>query len=307
MGTQTMIRRFEKGECHEEPLLHRVPFSALRSSFAVELLSFCVRAHQYRMNAYLLRSRVLGEVLKTIQPSAPRHTSVDRCLKLAALRFLRAVLSVDEDSYNSHIIKDDLFGPVFEAFRANPVGDNLVSSSIVEMCDFINSKNMKSLIEYIVTKHISVSGSEAPVPSLEDVSSPYVSTLTCLRHAYETLERERKSQPNPNQSLGGGENTGLSMLERANRVVTNEKALEDQRKFRQTDQEESYFDCDDDDEEGVNVQTAGIDPNTVINPLRVTQTGGQQQQLANEINKTPRVFSLSKVENPQAHGGGSCL
>ncbi len=301
---ETMIRRFEKGEYHEEPLLHRVPFSALRSSFAVELLSFCVRAHQYRMNAYLLRSRVLGEVLKMIQPSAPRNTSVDRCLKLAALRFLRAVLSVDEDSYNSHIIKDDLFGPVFEAFRANPVGDNLVSSSIVEMCDFINSKQMNSLIEYIVTKHISVTGSDAPVPSLEDVSSPYVSTLTCLRHTYETLQRERQAQNNPNQSLGVSENTGIANMARGNRVVTNEKALEDQRKFRQADQEESYFDCDDDEEEGMTVGASTMDPNTVINPLPplpVTQTGGQQQ-LANEIKKTPNMFSLSKAEHGQSNG-----
>jgi len=29
----------------------------------------------------------------------------------------------------------------------------------------------------------------------------------------------------------------------------NEKALEDQRKFREVDQEESYFDCDDDDDD----------------------------------------------------------
>jgi len=237
-----MLQRFEKGAYHEEPLLHKVPFSALRSSFAVELLSFCVRAHQYRMKTYLLRSRVLGNVLKLIKPSSlPRSISGDRCLKLAALRFLRAVLSVDEDSYHLHIIQDDLFGPVFETFRANPVGDNLVSSSIVEMCDFINSKNISSLIEYIVTKHLSVTDTEAPVPSLEDVSSPYVNTLTCLRHAYEKLLHDKRNvdQNNEKQSIG------LTNIENHGRVVMNEKALEDQRKFREVDQEESYFDCDD--------------------------------------------------------------
>lgn len=313
--TQTMIRRFEKGEYHEEPLLHRVPFSALRSSFAVELLSFCVRAHQYRMKTYLLRSRVLGKVLKLIKPSAlPRSTSGDRCLKLAALRFLRAVLSVDEDKYHRLIIQDDLFGPVFEAFRANPVGDNLVSSSIVEMCDFINLKNMNSLIEYIVTKHISATGAEAPVPSLEDVSSPYVSTLTCLRHAYETLVREHSTQSNFNQSRGGSETTGLlnTVLGRASRVVTNEKALEDQRKFREVDQEESYFDCDDEDEDDVGgtVQPAALDPNTAINPLPATRTGGKQQ-LATEMHKTGRMLSLSQADisagNTQYGDNGPCL
>lgn len=225
-------------------MLHKVSFSALRSSFAVELLSFCVGAHQYRMKMYLLRSRVLGNVLKLIKPSSlPRNTSGDRCLKLAALRFLRAVLSVDEDLYHRHIIQDDLFGPVFEAFRANPVGDNLVSSSIVEMSHFINTKNMNSLIEYIVTKHLATTGAEAPVPSLEDVSSPYVSTLTCLRHAYETLVQERNNQ-NKNQAGDDRVNNATGRPH----VVINERVIEDQRKFREADQEESYFNRDDDDE-----------------------------------------------------------
>jgi len=256
------------------------------------------------MRAYLLRSRVLGKVLKLIKPSAlPRNTSGDRCLKLSALRFLRAVLSVDEDLYHRHIIHDDLFAPVFEAFRANPVGDNLVSSSIVEMIDFINTKNMHSLIEYIVTKHLSATGVQAPVPSLEDVSSPYVSTLTCLRHAYETRVQEQRTK---DQSRGGGENMGIvnTVLSRVGRVVTNEKALEDQRKFRESDQMESYFDCDDDDDdcdiEEVDGSRRGnsIDPSTVINSLPATPRAGglQQQQLTTEMHKTPRMFSLSQAD-----------
>ena len=108
--------------------------------------------------------------------------------------------NVDSGSTYLKIIQDDLFGPVFEAFRANPVGDNLVSSSIVEMCDFINSKNINSLIEYIVTKHLSVTGTEAPAPSLEDVSSPYVNTLTDLRRAYEKLIYDRKNADQNNES-----------------------------------------------------------------------------------------------------------
>ena len=282
--TDTMFQRFEKGAYQEEPLLHKVPFSALRSSFAVELLSFCVRAHQYRMKINLLRSRVLGNVLKLIKPSSlPRNTSGDRCLKLAALRFLRAVLSVDEDLYHRHIIQDDLFGPVFEAFRANPVGDNLVSSSIVEMCDFINAKNMNSLIEYIVTKHLSRTGAEAPVPSLEDVSSPYVSTLTCLRHAYEMILQEKR---NADQNQAGDDRIN-NVIGRA-RVVMNEKALEDQRKFREVDQEESYFDCDDDDDDDE------VDPNTMMSPVS-DQARGQQREI--ELHKMSRMFSLSQGQH----------
>lgn len=82
-----MIERFEKGDCQDDPMLRMVPLCATRSSFAIELLSFCVRAHLYRMKCYMLRSRVLGNVLKLLKPSTlARNTSGDRCLKLAALR-----------------------------------------------------------------------------------------------------------------------------------------------------------------------------------------------------------------------------
>lgn len=233
--------KFRQGMYQEEPLLYKVPFSALRSSFAVELLSFCVRAHVYRMKTFLMRSTASIRILKLLRPSAlPRNTSGDRCLKLAALRFLRAIISVNDDSYHRHIIQNDLFGPVFEAFRANPVGDNLVSSSIVEMCDYINTENILSLIEYIATKHLSSAGAETPLPSLEDVSSPYVSTLTCLRQAYEKNLGNKGSDAMQNpESKSNGSN------EQNGNMVMNEKALEDQRKFREVDQEESYFESDD--------------------------------------------------------------
>jgi protein phosphatase-4 regulatory subunit 3 len=281
----TMLEKFKKGAYQEETLLFKVHFSALRNSFAVELLSFCVRAHQYRMKFFLLRSRVLGNVLKLLKPSSlPRNTSGDRCLKLAVLRFLRAILSVNDEFYHRHIIQHDLFGPVFEAFRANPVGDNLVSSSIVEMCDYINTENIISLMEYIVTKYLSATGAETPLPSLEDVSSPYVSTLTYLRQTYEKLLHERSSkahtqladQKSEANSESGCEGHSRYFHDGAmgrSRIVMNEKALEDQRKYREVDQEESYFEADDDENGSDEIEA--------------------QEVIDNELHRTPRMFSLA--------------
>ena len=111
-----------------------------------------------------------------------------------------------------------------------------MSSAIVEMCDFIHTENIKSLIEYIVTKHLSASSAEAPVPSLEDVSSPYVSTLTVLRKAYEkNLKGALKSQTLDPKDLPASESEEThsrffheNAAVRTTRVVMNEKALEDQ-------------------------------------------------------------------------------
>ena len=84
-----LLDTFRAGVSPKDPLLRIVPMCAIRSSFAVELLSFCVRAHLHRMKFFLLRSRVLGSVLRLLKPNKPATvTSGDRCLKLAALRYV---------------------------------------------------------------------------------------------------------------------------------------------------------------------------------------------------------------------------
>jgi len=285
---QRMISTFQKGISLDDPLIKTVHAGAVRSSFAVELMSFCVRAHLYRMKFFLLKSRVLGSILKILRCRPGRQgISGDRCLKLAALRFLRAILSVNDEFYHRHIIQHDLFDPVFEALRSNPVGDNLVSSAIIEMCDYIHSENVKSLIEYIVTRHLSTSHPENTAPSLEDVSSPYVSTLTVLRKAYEANLNASSKAQDPSDSTNNGQESpvspGGSRFLHSERQLTG-KALEDQRKFREMDQEESYFDSDD---EGTNNHPCAL-------PQAVDEVDAQQVA-ESELHRTPRMFSLAQA------------
>lgn len=211
---------------------------SVRISFSLELLSFCIRAHFFRMKRYLINSRVLIHVMKMLSPRTKSiFPSGDRCIKLGALRCLRSILSLKDDFYNRHIIQNKLFTPVFETFRQNLVGDNLIASSIIEICEFIRTENIRAMIEYIVTKHLcqdqtlrntfDSSDTKHP-PSLEDVATPYVDTLTQLRQKYE--ENMKKEDSSFGFVDDGGRGMGM-----------NEKAMEDQRKFRETDEEESYF------------------------------------------------------------------
>ncbi len=124
--------RLKDSKISRSGLFKTIPTSPIRLSFSVELLSFCVRAHCFRMKRYLINSRVLINVMKLLSPTSKGLVpSGDRCLKLGALRCLRSIISLKDEFYNRHIIQHSLFTPVFEAFRANPVGDNLVSSSII--------------------------------------------------------------------------------------------------------------------------------------------------------------------------------
>ena len=232
---ENMRHVFKQGVTKGDSLLIIVPDDAIRGSFAVELLSFCVRAHLYRMKFFLLRSRVLGSVLRMLHPTAS-SSSGDRCLKLAVLRLLRSVLSVKDEFYHRHIIQHNLFSPVFDAFRANPVGDNLISSAVVEMCDFIQTQKIKSLIEYIVTKHLGSPTVDGQT-SLEDVSSPYVSTISTLRKFYEESFMSANGNPlklevheSDETSNGGNDHHryfGASFI-RNSLPVMSQKALDDQ-------------------------------------------------------------------------------
>jgi len=210
------------------------------------------------MKFFILKSRVLGKILKHLNPKSTLDiTSGNRCLKLASLRLLRSILSVKDEFYHRHIVQNNLFAPVFEAFCANPVGDNLVSSTIIEMCDFIKTENIKSLLEYIVTKHLQQTlqakiGStfeSMKYQSIEDVATPYVDTLTQLREKHEeNIQSLRGGQIHTGVNVENG-NSRLTSSMCMTRVGMSQKAIEDQRKYRERDEEESYFNDEDDDDE----------------------------------------------------------
>lgn len=299
-----ILASFKRGVESQNELIKLVTPCAVRSSFVVELLSFCARAHLFRMKSFLLKSRVLGNVLQVLRPNNTLNAiSGDRCLKLAALRFLRAILSVNDEFYHRHIIQNNLFAPVFEALRANPVGDNLVSSAIVEMCDYIHNENIKSLLEYIVTKHLTTTNGMNTEPSIEDVSSPYVSTLTVLRRTYEA-NVNNKQQPVGIEGVdlaktcspGGGSRYFAGTVSQgghSHRALSG-KALEDQRKFREADEEESYFESDDVND--VVARKATMSPNGHLGVVDEVDSGDTEK----EFHRTPRMVSFSP--NP---GGGS--
>lgn len=277
------LQTFRLGILPSDPWLRTVPACSVRKSFTVELLSFCVRAHLSRMKHFLLKTRVIGSVLDLLR-SPTAGVSGDRCLKLAALRLFRAVLAVNDEAYHRHIIHHNLFAPVFEVFRRNPVGDNLVSSAIVEMCHYIQQENIRSLLECIVRKHLTAHGS-GNKPSLEDVSNPYVTTFTTLRKAYENNveESRQRLEQEEGSSLRGESRYFSGGFGHGSRRLSG-LALEDQRKFREVDDEESYFDGDDEEEGGLEsgMYPQGIDKDDAL------------KKKDYELHRTPRMFSLTQ-------------
>ena len=122
-------------------------FSAISSSrrFICEILSLCASSHTYMKN-FVVRNNVILRVLKLLK-SRHKH------MHIGAIKFVRAIVSVKADFYNKHIVKYDAFKPLFELFKSICMKDNLVTSVMVELIDYIRSERIEILICYIVEKY----------------------------------------------------------------------------------------------------------------------------------------------------------
>ncbi len=104
------------------------------------------------------------------------------------------------------------------------------------MCEFIRIENIKSLLEYIVTKHLQKNQLHAGKTqwfhdhqSLEEVASPNVKTLSQLREQHEKNVRSKGGLVSNNVQNGTTSNLNSSMC--LPRIGMSEKVLEDQVSF----------------------------------------------------------------------------
>ncbi len=104
------------------------------------------------------------------------------------------------------------------------------------MCDFIRAENIKSLLEYIVSKHFSdsdqtVNGKKLTNenPSLEDIANPYGDTLKQLRKKHEeNIVLAGGSRGDSEGGILGDTSIHETLLSNGKGRPINKKALEDQ-------------------------------------------------------------------------------
>ena len=143
-------------------------------------------------------------------------------LKLSALRVLRACVAQKDEFVTKHIIRNDIFKSVFSAFARNNCCDNLLSSAIIELCDYVRHANLKELLAYIVTNYVN-------------------STLLELTHVG-TFEQMKQQHESNLSAPGLGTNEGPAAKEIP-------PPPPGQRRFMEGSREESYFDGGEEEEE----------------------------------------------------------
>ncbi|KZT29424.1 DUF625-domain-containing protein [Neolentinus lepideus HHB14362 ss-1] len=110
----------------------------LLSSFAVQ--------HSFRSHFYILSSNVAIRVASLLN-TREKH------LQLAAFRFFRSFLKLNNRNMNMHIIKIDIFKPILDLTVRESRRDNLISCACQEFFETMRRENMKDLISHCMTTH----------------------------------------------------------------------------------------------------------------------------------------------------------
>ncbi|KAJ0979863.1 hypothetical protein J5N97_015337 [Dioscorea zingiberensis] len=107
-----------------------------------ELLCFCVLHHPYRIKCSFIINNAIEKVL-----SLTRRR--EKFLVVAAVRFLRAIISRNDEHLLRHIVKNNLLKPIIDAFIENGKRYNMLHSGVLELFEYIRKENYKTLILYI--------------------------------------------------------------------------------------------------------------------------------------------------------------
>ncbi|XP_026665626.2 serine/threonine-protein phosphatase 4 regulatory subunit 3B-like isoform X2 [Phoenix dactylifera] len=106
-----------------------------------ELLCFCVIHDLYRIN--FLMNNAMEKVLFLTRRR-------EKYLVVAAVRFMRTIISRNDEHLLRNVVKNNLLKPVIDAFIENGNRYNMLHSGVLELLEYIRKENLKSLIIYIV-------------------------------------------------------------------------------------------------------------------------------------------------------------
>ncbi|XP_023514070.1 serine/threonine-protein phosphatase 4 regulatory subunit 3A-like isoform X1 [Cucurbita pepo subsp. pepo] len=184
-----------------------------------ELLCFCVLHHPYKIKSNFLVNNVIDKVLLLTRRK-------EKCLVVAAVRFVRTILSRHDDDLVNHFIKNNLLKPIIDAFIANGNRYNLLNSAVLDLFEYICKENLKSLFKYIVGSFWN-----------QLVQFEYLATIQSLKVKYEQCLEDFSTR-----------GTTTNVLDPRKRIE--ERALEKE--------EEDYFNGESDEEDTATASVSNV-------------------------------------------------
>ncbi|XP_042458592.1 serine/threonine-protein phosphatase 4 regulatory subunit 3B-like [Zingiber officinale] len=108
-----------------------------------ELLCFCVIHHPCRIRGGFLVNNAIEKVLCLTRRR-------EKFLVVSAVRFMRTIVSCNDEHLLRHIARNNILRPVIEAFIENGDRYNMLHSGVLELLEYIRRENVKVLVLHIV-------------------------------------------------------------------------------------------------------------------------------------------------------------
>ncbi|KAJ8539795.1 hypothetical protein K7X08_014047 [Anisodus acutangulus] len=137
-----------------------------------DLLCFCIVHHPYRIKCNFLLNNVIDKVLFLTRRK-------EKYLVVAAVRFLRTLISRNDEHLMNHIAKHNLLKPVVDVFVANGDRYNLLNSAVLELFEHIRKDNLKILLKYLVDSFWDELVKFEKLTSIHSLKIKYEQSLEC--------------------------------------------------------------------------------------------------------------------------------
>ncbi|KAI1093605.1 DUF625-domain-containing protein [Rostrohypoxylon terebratum] len=115
-------------------------------TYLIEILCFFIRQHQHRSKFFVLNNDIVVRISQLLD-------CPEKFLKLVAIRFLRQLISLQDEFYIKHVIDKKVVGPILDVLIRTMPRDNLLSSACLEFFEFIRKENIKELVKHIVENY----------------------------------------------------------------------------------------------------------------------------------------------------------
>ena len=113
----------------------------------VDLLSYCISQHSYRIKYCILRSNAVETVLELMERP-------EKALVGAALRLLKTCVMMKDEFYVRYMLQKNIMDRVLEAYLRFCRKENLIHSALLDLLDLLRRENNQSLLSACVSSSL---------------------------------------------------------------------------------------------------------------------------------------------------------
>ncbi|KAG8933667.1 Platinum sensitivity protein [Tulasnella sp. 417] len=233
--------------------------------FLCDNLSNFVTQHSHRSQYFVLSTNISRRIA-TLLKSKEKH------VRLAALRFFRVCLKMNNNFFIRHLIKNEVFLPILELSQKEAKRDNLINCACQEFFEHARKENIRIVINHMMEKY---------EPKVRELCK-YGSMGERFRGLI--LRWEQNNEPAPKEPHPQDKN-GIRRLPRPGQGMMNAAMLD-------AEEEEDYFNASDDEE----FMNAAPPP---VTPQSPPVSAGMKRKRANRI---PVLVNGVNPPSPSASG-----